>query len=87
MNEYEQLRAAAKSVGLMVKKSRRKIKTANDLCGYMLLDEKRNACVHGSRWELTADDVLRICEAPATTRGRKDHQNGQNRSLLVGSVY
>jgi len=64
MSEYAQLRAAAKRVGLIIKKSRCKIKTANDLCGHMLLKEKRNACVHGSRRELTAAQVSTV-EKPA----------------------
>lgn len=62
MENYQQLRTAAKRVGLIIKKSRRKIKTATNLCGFMLVDEKRRSCVHGSRWELTAADVLRYCE-------------------------
>ena len=49
-------------VGLIIKKSRCKIKTANNLSGYMLVDEKRRSCVRGSRWELTAGDVLHFCE-------------------------
>lgn len=62
MENYQQLRTAAKRVGLIIKKSRCKIKTATNLCGYMLLDEKRRFCVHGSLWELTAAEVLRYCE-------------------------
>ena len=62
MDEYQQLRTAAKRVSLIIKKSRCKIKTENNLCGYMLIDEKRRSCVHGSRWELTAGDMSRFCE-------------------------
>ena len=62
MDEYQQLRTAAKRVGFIIKKSRRKTKTENNLCGFLLVDEKRRSCVHGSRWELTAADVLRYCE-------------------------
>ncbi len=62
MENYQQLRTAAKRVGLIIKKSCRKIKTENNLCGYMLVEEKRRSCVHGSRWELAAADVLRYCE-------------------------
>ena len=62
MDEHQQLRTAAKRVGLIIKKSCRKIKTANNLCGFMLVDETRRSCVHGSRWELTVADVLRYCE-------------------------
>ncbi len=67
MENYQQLRTAAKRVGLIIKKSRRKIKTENNLCGYMLVDEKRRSCVLGSRWELTAADVLRYCETESVT--------------------
>ena len=62
MDEYQQLRTAAKRVGLIIKKSRCKIKTENNLYGFMLVDETRRSYVHGSRWELTAADVLRYCE-------------------------
>ena len=51
----------------IIKKSRRKIKTENNLCGYMLVDGKRRSCVHGSRWELTAGDMLRYCETESVT--------------------
>ncbi len=67
MGEYQKLRTAAKRVGLIIKKSCCKIKTATNLCGYMLVDEKRRFCVHGSRWELTAADVLRYCETESVT--------------------
>ena len=67
MDKYQQLRTEAKRVGLIIKKSRRKIKTENNLCGYMLVDGKRRSCVHGSRWELTAADVLRYCETESVT--------------------
>ena len=67
MDEHQQLRTAAKRVGFIIKKSRCKIKTANNLSGYMLVDEKRRSCVHGSRWKLTAADVLRYCETESVT--------------------
>ncbi len=67
MENYQQLRTAAKRVGLIIKKSYRKIKTENNLCGYMLVDGKRRSCVQGSRWELTAGDVLRFCETESVT--------------------
>lgn len=54
------VRRAARRAGLQVKKSRRRHPCAHDLCGYMLVDS-RNCCWRGSYFELTADDVLKLC--------------------------
>ena len=62
MENYQQLRTAEKRAGLIIKKSRCKIKAENNLYGFMLVDETRRSCVHGSRWELTVADVLRYSE-------------------------
>ena len=85
MDEYQKLRTAAKRVGFIIKKSRCKIKAATNLCGYILVDEKRRSCVDGSRWELTAGDMSRFCETESVTsregssckslRLTHDHQN------------
>ena len=73
MNEYDQLRTAAKRAGFLLRKSRQKTKTANNLCGYMLLDQTRRSCAYGSRWELAADEVLKICniQMPAIQKNGK----------------
>jgi len=73
MNEYDELRTAAKRAGFLLRKSRRKTKTENNLCGYMLLDQIRRSCVYGSRWELAAEDVLNICkiQMPAMQKNGK----------------
>jgi hypothetical protein len=54
-------RRAARRVGLMAKKSRRRVKTANNQGGYMLVEPRRNYCVRGSRFELSAEDVIDSC--------------------------
>ena len=56
-------RRAARRVGLVARKSRRRIKTADNLGGYMLLHAMRNYCIRGSRCELSAGDVIEFCEA------------------------
>jgi hypothetical protein len=48
-------RRAAHRVGLVARKSRRRGG------GYILLGAIRNDCVHGSYWELSAEDVIEFC--------------------------
>ncbi len=59
-------RRAAKRAGLLARKSRFRINTADNLCGYMLIDPVRNACVRGSRFELSAEEVIKFCKEKAT---------------------
>jgi hypothetical protein len=56
-------RRAARRVGLVARKSRRRIGTADNLGGYMLLHAIRNYCVRGSRLELSAEEVIEFCES------------------------
>ena len=51
-------RPAARRVGLIARKSRRRVKTSDNLGGYMLLHAMRNYCVRGSRLELSAGEVI-----------------------------
>ena len=54
-------RAAAASVGLKARRSRWRLGSHTNLGGFTLLDPRTNAVVAGERFELTPDDVVRIC--------------------------
>jgi len=54
------VRRAAKRSGLVAKKSRRQRSSAN-FGGFMLIDPRRNWVVAGSRFELTAKEVIDYC--------------------------
>jgi hypothetical protein len=53
-------RRAAYKAGLMAVKSRRQDSNENQ-GGYMLIDLSRNLPVAGSRYDLTAEDVIDYC--------------------------
>jgi hypothetical protein len=55
-------RRAAKRAGLLARKSRRRLITADDLGGFMLIEPRGNWCVAGSRFDLTAEDAVELCE-------------------------
>ncbi len=54
------VRRAAKRIGLAAIKSRRQ-RSLDNFGGYMLIDAQRNWVVAGSRFELTADEVVDYC--------------------------
>lgn len=56
-------RRAAKRAGLTVRKSRRH-QSLDNFGGYMLVDPERNLVVAGSRFELTAQEVVDCCWRP-----------------------
>jgi hypothetical protein len=63
-NAMEQrARRAAKRVGLIAHKSRWRRDSIDNHGGFMLIEPYRNSVVHGSRYELTAEDVIRFCKA------------------------
>jgi hypothetical protein len=62
-------RRAAKRVGLLACKSRRRRDTVDNLGGFFLIDPRRNAVVAGERCNLTADDVIEIATASAENEG------------------
>jgi len=53
-------RRAARRQGWYVTKSR-KAEDANNLGGYMLVDAETNGVVAGSRYELSAEEVIEMC--------------------------
>jgi hypothetical protein len=59
-------RRAARHAGLIARKSRRSMSIDN-WGGYMLIDARRN-CVNGSRFDLTAEDIISFCKPQASER-------------------
>jgi len=54
-------RRAAKRVGLLAMKSRRRRNSSDNLGGFALIEPLRNIHVLGVRFELTAEDVIEYC--------------------------
>ncbi len=64
MNENaldQQARRAARRVGLIARKSRWRAGTTDNYGGFALIDPQRNWVVLGTRFELSAEDVLDYC--------------------------
>jgi hypothetical protein len=58
-------RRAARSAGLVARKSRWRANTIDNHGGFMLVDPDTNFCVAGPRWNMTAEDVLEFCDERA----------------------
>lgn len=65
-NMEQKLRRALNKHGYSIRKSRQAIGIDN-LGGFMIVDDNINACVGGSRYDLTLDDIAdflkRYCES------------------------
>jgi hypothetical protein len=62
-NAIEQrARRAAKRIGLIAKKSRWRAGSIDNRGGFMLIEPYSNGVVCGSRFDLSAQDVLDYCE-------------------------
>jgi hypothetical protein len=59
-------RRAAKRVGLLVRKSRRRRGSADNCGGFMSLNPYRNTIIAGVRFDLSAEHVVRYCEEVAS---------------------
>ena len=57
-------RRAARRCGLSARKSRWRLGTVDNRCGYQLLND-RNGIVGGERFDMSADDVLAYCSGDA----------------------
>jgi len=55
-------RRAARRVGLTARRSRWRLDTIDNYGGYMLVDPSANITVYGSRWDLSAEDVIEFCK-------------------------
>ena len=60
---HARARCAARRAGLIAKKSRQRthVPNADNFGEFMLIDGHQNYIVAGSRFELTAEDVLAYC--------------------------
>jgi hypothetical protein len=56
-------RRAAKRVGLMAQKSRWRRDSIDNFGGFRLVDPYLNSVVDGSRFELSAEDILELCHS------------------------
>jgi hypothetical protein len=54
-------RRAAKRVGLRATKSRWRRDSIDNLGGFMLVDPYINGVINGSRYDLSAADVIELC--------------------------
>jgi hypothetical protein len=57
----EKARRAAKKVGLQARKSRWRSGTIDNQGGFQLINPYTNRVVNGSRFDLSADEVIKIC--------------------------
>jgi hypothetical protein len=57
----QRARNAAKRAGLIARKSRRAVDGWDNEGGFQVLEPSRNYVVAGSRFDLTADDVIAMC--------------------------
>ena len=63
MTEFSdsQARRAAKRIGLLARKSRWRRDTVDNHGGYMLIEPYHNLVVAGCRFDLTATEVVELC--------------------------
>jgi hypothetical protein len=54
-------RRAARRVGLVARKSRWRAHTIDNFGGFAIIDPRFNAIVTGSRFDLSAEDVIEYC--------------------------
>lgn len=57
----QRARRAARRVGLIARKSRWRAGSIDNHGGFMLVDPKTNGAVRGSRYDLSAEEVLAYC--------------------------
>lgn len=60
-------RRAARRVGLVAMKSRWGVGSLDNFGGYQLLHPESNFVVDGSRFDMTAEDVIEFCRVSAAT--------------------
>ena len=60
-NMESRARRAAKKVGLVARKSRWRRDSVDNFGEFMLIDPRYNACVAGSRFNMTAEEVIDYC--------------------------
>jgi hypothetical protein len=58
----QRARRAAKRAGLVARKARWRAGTVDNWGGYQLIDAHHNFVVEGARFDLSAEEVIKICE-------------------------
>jgi hypothetical protein len=58
----QRARRAAKRAGLVARKTRWRVGTVDNWGGYQLIDAHRNLVVDGPRFDLSAEEIITICE-------------------------
>jgi hypothetical protein len=72
----QRARRAAKRIGLIAKKSRWRAGSIDNRGGFMLIEPYSNGVVSGSRFDLSAQDVLDYCEPRSSaTNGSGAYQD------------
>jgi hypothetical protein len=61
-------RRAARRIGLVARKSRWRKNSIDNFSDFMLIEPTSNAVMAGSRFELTANEVIEYCKAIADRR-------------------
>ena len=57
-------RRAAKRAGFVARKSTWRLGSIDNFGGFQIIDPETNLVVAGRRFDMTADDVIKWCEAP-----------------------
>jgi hypothetical protein len=58
----QRARRAAKRAGLVARKSRWRAGTVDNFGGFQLIDARHNFVVDGALFDLSAEEVIKICE-------------------------
>ena len=58
----QRARRAAKRIGLVAKKSRWRAGTVDNFGGYQLINAYHNFVVEGVRFDLSAEEVIKLCK-------------------------
>jgi hypothetical protein len=58
-------RRAAKKIGLVARRSRWRAGSVDNWGGFVLIDPYTNFIVAGSRFDMSAEEVIRYCASPA----------------------
>jgi len=79
----QRARRAAKRIGLVAQKSRRGAGTVDSWGGYQLIDSHHNLVVDGSRFDLSAEEVIKICERDSWQQGWRHRGEGRREGAAV----
>jgi|SRR5215469_6421509 len=80
--ELDKARRVAARLGWRVEKSRKRIQDHNHQGGLMLLDEY-NTVIDGEHYELTPQDVIRLCPKPRYVYKSTLYKRGRSDDLIA----